>query len=122
MGIPFLKAAVIYFFIGIVLGIYIGLADQFQFSSAHAHINLLGWVSLAIIGIIYHLFPKAGEKKLAFLMIGIPLLTIAMMLFGFGKAAIAGPVSGIGSIFIFIGVVLFLINVFKNVNAKAVSK
>jgi cbb3-type cytochrome oxidase subunit 1 len=42
-----------------------GVSDSFQFTSAHAHINLLGWVSLAITGGIYHIFPTAGENKLA---------------------------------------------------------
>lgn len=60
---------------------YIGFGDQFVFSSAHAHINLLGWVSLALSGVIYQLFPLAGENKLAVLhfwlqMIGVPLLTL----------------------------------------------
>lgn len=64
MGIKFIKASVIYFLIGISLGIYMGVADLFQFTSAHAHINLIGWISLAITGVLYHIFPAAGENKL----------------------------------------------------------
>ncbi|MCP1156584.1 cytochrome-c oxidase [Bacillus infantis] len=124
MGIKFIKASVIYFFIGISLGYYMGVSDLFQFTSAHAHINLLGWVSLAITGLIYHVFPVAGENKIAtihywFMMIGIPLLTFAMILFGLGKFEIGGPLSGIGGTLTLIGVLLFTINVIKNVKAKA---
>ena len=64
MGIRLIKVSVLYFVVGIVFGMYMGFADQFVFSSAHAHINLLGWVSLALSGIIYHLFPHTGENKL----------------------------------------------------------
>lgn len=124
MGIKFIKVSTIYFLIGITFGIYIGVADQFQFSSAHAHINLLGWVSLAIIGAIYHLFPEAGENKLAkgnfwLMMLGVPLLTFAMVLFRMGMEEFAGPMSGVGGILILIGVLVFVVNIMLNVNIKA---
>lgn len=123
MGINFIKVAVIYFFIGISLGMYMGISDSFQFTSAHAHINLLGWVSLAITGIVYYLFPAAGENLLAkmnfwLMFIGVPVLSFAMMLFGIGKAAVAGPLSGIGGTLILLGVLLFVINIMKNISTK----
>lgn len=123
MGVKFIKVAVVYFLIGIVLGIYMGIADLFQFSSAHAHINLLGWVSLALSGLIYHAFPAAGENILAkaqfgLLMIGIPLLTFAMILFGSGYHGIGGPVSGFGGILILAAVIIFVVNVMKNVKQR----
>ena len=31
----------------------------------HAHINLLGWVSMTLIGVIYHFFPQAGASRAA---------------------------------------------------------
>lgn len=124
MGIKFIKAAAVYFLIGVSLGFYMGFADMFQFTSAHTHINLLGWASLAITGIIYHLFPIAGENKLAkiqfcLMMIGVPLLTFAMILFSLGIFDIGGPISGVGGILVILGVALFLVNVIKNVSAKA---
>lgn len=124
MGIKFIKVSVLYFFIGISLGIYMGVTDLFQFTSAHAHINLIGWVSLAITGLIYHVFPVAGENKLAkihfwLMMIGVPLLSFAMILFGLGQFGIGGPISGVGGILILIGVIIFIINVMKNAKAKA---
>lgn len=120
MGVRFIKMSVLYFVIGIGFGIYIGFGNQFAFSSAHAHINLLGWVSLALSGVIYQLFPLAGENKLAGIhfwlqMIGVPLLTFAMVLFGLGKFEIGGPLSGIGGILVFVGVIIFAINILKNV-------
>ena len=124
MGVRFIKVSVVYFLLGVILGIYMGFADMFQFSSAHTHINLLGWVSLAITGIIYHFFKEAGENKLAtvhfwLMMIGVPLLCVAMILFGLGKFAIGGPISGVGGVLILTGVIIFVVNVMKNVKPKA---
>src|SRR5699024_9218995 len=111
---------VVYFVIGIGFGMYMGIADQFQFSSAHAHINLLGWVSFALVGVIYHLFPVAGGNKMASVhfwlqMIGVPLLTFSMVLFGLGKFEVGGPLSGIGGTLVAIGVLIFAVNVLKNI-------
>lgn len=46
---------------GMLLGIQMGMAHDFQLVPVHAHINLVGWVSLALFGIGYRLgFAKAG--------------------------------------------------------------
>ncbi len=124
MGVPFIKVSVIYFFIGVSLGFYMGVTDSFQFTSAHAHVNLLGWVSLAVSGVIYQIFPVAGNHRLAdyhfwLMMAGVPLLFFAMICFGLGQSDIGEPVSGLGGLLMIMGVVVFMVNVIKNVNVKA---
>ncbi len=54
MSARFLKIAVVYFVIGAVVGLYMGITATFTQAPVHAHLNLLGWVSLAVIGLIYH--------------------------------------------------------------------
>jgi TM2 domain-containing membrane protein YozV len=53
------------------------------------------------------------------MMLGIPLLSFAMILFGLGQFETGGPMSGVGGTLILIGVTLFMINVVKNVKSKA---
>ena len=55
------------------------------------------------------------------MMIGVPLLAFSMILFGLGQFGIGGPISGIGGIFIFIGAILFMINIMKNVKEKVIA-
>ncbi|MGI6126597.1 MAG: cytochrome-c oxidase [Planifilum sp.] len=119
MAIRFIKVAVFYFVVGVGLGIHMGITDQFSFTSAHAHINLLGWVSLALAGLIYHAFPQAGKSRLAVVhywlkMIGVPLLFIAMGLFGMGKVGPAVPLSAAGGVIVLTGTILFTMNIMKN--------
>ncbi|OZA07485.1 MAG: hypothetical protein B7Y02_13870, partial [Rhodobacterales bacterium 17-64-5] len=38
---------------GMCLGISMGISQDFTLSPAHAHLNLLGWVSMAVFG-LYH--------------------------------------------------------------------
>ena len=39
--------------VGMAMGIYMGSAQDFTLAPAHAHLNLLGWVTMAIYG-LYH--------------------------------------------------------------------
>ena len=34
-------------------------------SSVHTHINLVGWASLALFGVIYRLYPELAASRLA---------------------------------------------------------
>jgi cbb3-type cytochrome oxidase subunit 1 len=120
LGARFIKAAVIYFVIGTTLGLVMGISQQFQYTSVHAHINLVGWASLAIIGLIYKVFPEAGEAKLARIQfwlhnIGLPLLVISMVIFTTDHHEIGIPFASIGGLMIISSVILMIVNVFKRV-------
>jgi hypothetical protein len=59
----FLSAACL--IVGVCLGIYMGIAHDFTLAPVHAHINLVGWVSLALFGTIYRAFPELAVSPLA---------------------------------------------------------
>ncbi|WP_088347718.1 MULTISPECIES: cytochrome-c oxidase [Rhodomicrobium] len=50
---------------GVCLGIYMGINQDFQLSPVHAHLNLVGWASLALFGVIYRAFPELLASRLA---------------------------------------------------------
>ena len=117
----FIKLAVLYFALGVILGNYMGAKLDFSLSTVHAHINLLGWVSLALAGIVYTLYPVAGRSRLAlwhFWManLTLPVMMIALALFMRGVQSV-GPVLGMTSAVMGAAVLLFVINVFRNVRA-----
>jgi cbb3-type cytochrome oxidase subunit 1 len=79
MAARLLKIDAVYFVIAVAMGIGMGILQNFAVSSVHAHLNLLGWVSLALIGLIYRAYPQAGNTRLAGLHfwlhnIGLPLM------------------------------------------------
>jgi hypothetical protein len=120
-GVLWIKAAVIYFMLGIGLGIYMGASGDHLLVPVHAHFNLLGWASLALVGLIYHQFPVAGSHRLAriqFWLHNLGLLTAMALLVAIlrGNSSLE-PVIGVASIVIGASVVLFAINVFQNVRA-----
>lgn len=118
LGVMWIKAAVVYFIMGIGLGIYMGASGDHVLIPVHAHFNLLGWVSLALIGLIYRQFPKAGSHRLAtvqFWLHNVGLLVAMVLLIGLlrGNTAL-DPLIGVASVVIGASVILFAINVFQN--------
>ncbi|WP_051440461.1 hypothetical protein [Ensifer aridi] len=65
IDIWFLLLAIICLVIGVSLGIWMGLSHDFQFAPVHAHLNLLGWTSLALFGLVYRVYPELGASPLA---------------------------------------------------------
>ncbi len=65
IDLQFLLLATILLIIGVVMGIYMGATGEFQYSPVHAHINLVGWASLALFGLVYRAYPELATRKLA---------------------------------------------------------
>lgn len=110
--------AVTYFLFGVLLGIGMGISEDHRLMGVHAHMNLLGWVSLALTGIIYHLFPAAAASGLARAHFWIYNAGLPVMLIGLADKLLGRnqlePVLGLGSLAVAVGVLLFVINVLKH--------
>lgn len=120
MSTAFIKIAAVYLLIGISLGIYMGIAERFEFTPVHAHINLLGWATTGIFGLIYYAFPRAGNSKLGKIHfwlhnLGALVLLIGMTLFSFGNAGTALPIAIVGAFTVIGATIVFIVNVFSNV-------
>jgi hypothetical protein len=59
----FLSATCLVF--GVCLGIYMGIRHDFQLAPVHAHVNLVGWASLALFCTIYRAYPELAASRLA---------------------------------------------------------
>ena len=120
MSARFLKIAVVYLAIGVSMGLYMGITHQFALHPVHAHINLLGWASLALVGIIYHLYPEAAKTRLArihFWMhnLGLPAFMIGLAFLLAGHEAFVVVVA-ISSMVTGMGLVVFVVNVWMHVH------
>jgi uncharacterized membrane protein YgdD (TMEM256/DUF423 family) len=62
LDIKFLLLAAVALSIGVGMGIYMGIAHDFSLAPVHAHMNLVGWASLALFGITYKLYPELQES------------------------------------------------------------
>ena len=61
----FLRVAVIYALVAMLLGIIMGMGEDFTQAPTHAHLNLVGWVSMALYALVYRQYPAAAQNRLA---------------------------------------------------------
>lgn len=113
-----IHVALAYFVVAVAMGIYMGASGDHSLRPVHVHMNLLGWVSLALIGIIYHYFPNAGTNKLAStqfwlynLALAPMMLCLGMMLKGYPGVE---PVMGLLSMIVGVSVLLFAVNIYTH--------
>jgi cbb3-type cytochrome oxidase subunit 1 len=124
----FLRLAVVFALCGMTWGIVMGARQDFSPASAHAHLNLLGWVSMTLYGLVYRVVPKAAEGKLPhvhfwFALIGVLIFvpSLGMILAG-PKDLIPKAEIGIflASFLVWISMALFATIIFRSTSSKAV--
>ena len=111
------RTAVVIAMIGFGLGIGMGVAGDFSLVPAHAHINLLGWVSFCLYGAFYALQPQAAQGLLPRLHYGLALAGVVIMT-GAIAAIVSGhrsfvPVAIAGSLLVYAGLLVFAWIVFR---------
>ena len=61
----YFRTAMVYILIGVTLGNIMGASGDHSLFPLHAHINLLGWVSMSIFAFFYRLHPAAAATRIA---------------------------------------------------------
>lgn len=113
----YFKSAVIFFIIGISIGLKMAISEDHTVIGAHAHCNLLGWVSMALFGGYYALNPKKAERRIAMIQYYVYTLGVAMMVPALymmleGNMAME-PLVAVSSLIVFAGVLLFAFVIFS---------
>lgn len=118
----FFQLAVLMGLSGMTLGVIMGLRNDFALAPAHAHINLLGWVSMSLYGLFYRTFPRAAETRLAaahfWLNVGgviVMVASLAMMLSG--DRRFAAPLDAASAV-VLASMVIFAAIVFRATTAR----
>lgn len=114
-----LKLSMLYLIVGVSLGIMMGASQDFTLRPVHAHVNLIGWTTMALAGLIYTVFPQAGNSRLAavhfwIFNVSLPVLMAALAMMLLGKTA-ALPFLIASEMTLAAGVLVFAANIFLNV-------
>lgn len=105
------RAAIVFVIAGMIWGMVMAISQDHSTFPAHAHLNLLGWVSLFLFGIYYHLHPRIDGDRLAFVQVCIwiaatVVLTVGIALVHSGRS-IGDPIAATGSLTVFGDMLLF---------------
>jgi hypothetical protein len=121
MGVKFIRIAVVYLVIGAVVGLAMGMSQQFTLAPVHAHLLLLGWASMALAGLIYHWYPAAAESRLSRAHFWLHNLALPVFMVSLGilltGTETAGPFVAAAATAVLLGLVLFAANVLRHVKA-----
>ena len=112
----YFKTAIIFLILGIGLGLHMAIGQDHSATGAHAHANLLGWVTMAIFGGYHALNPEKANSRFALLQYGVYTAGVAIMIPALylmltGRPEFE-PVVAIASIITFIGVLMFALIIF----------
>jgi len=113
------RLAVIYFAIGVGLGVTMGASGDHSLFAVHAHVNLLGWVSMALFGLMGTVRPSITEGRIASAHfwswnIGVPVMLGALTLRLKGFPSVEPVIAG-ASMLIGLSVLLFVWLVFVRI-------
>lgn len=121
----FIRCAMVYLVAAVLMGVHMAHQGPFYpMIPIHTHINLLGWMSMMIFGVAYHILPRFSGQPLWSERLAVAHLWLANIgLIGMVAGWIlewqekGGTVLNIFSVVEAVSIFFFVINMFKTVKA-----
>ena len=97
---------------GMSLGVWMGMSENFTLAPAHAHLNLLGWVTMSLYG-LYHRGVEHGDLRPAWMQVSCGAAGFLLLAGGLGVMLVVRdprvvPVILLGAALCLISMLLFL--------------
>jgi hypothetical protein len=110
--------------LGMAFGIFMGIRQEFALAPAHAHLNLLGFVTTFLSALYYRAFPAAAASRLARYQAIIGVVGAVLFPIGIASVLLGGhgrfePFVVAGALTVFAGMVLFAVIVFRTAGPPA---
>ena len=116
-------AAVLMVIAGMIWGLVMAISGDHSAMPAHAHLNLLGWVSLFLFGIYYRLRGSLERSKTALTQVWLWIAGTIVQAIGVGLVTTGHesgePFAVVGSLAVLAGMLLFAWLVFQGERADA---
>ena len=114
----FFATGVVCVLIGMLWGMYMGSTNDFALAPAHAHLNLVGWVTMALYGTFYALTRGTMSTRLAwfnyiFALLGGLILIPSLTMYLASNNSKLIPLMIVGEVLTVLGMLVFAISVFR---------
>jgi hypothetical protein len=121
VDVYFLLLATVLLICGAVLGIIMGMQENFQLTPVHAHLNLAGWASLALFGLTYRAYPQLAANRVAGLHFVVSATGSVLLPIGIGFAVLRNSpgLAIVASMLWLLGVLIFLSQLVRLVSGKS---
>lgn len=112
----FFASATLYVTVGMGWGIMMAATEDFALSPAHAHLNLVGWVTMGLFGLYYHLVPETAETWLAKVHFAVATVGLWLIVPGIVMVVQGGntTVAKVGSVLTLLSMLIFVATVFRS--------
>lgn len=121
----FLRLGVLSLVVGVSLGIWMGANENFTLRPVHAHINLIGWTSMMLLGLFYRQMPAAATGWLPKIQLVLFVLGFISMMTGLtglllGNTALL-PALLAGEVLTGLGILLFAVILFRATSGRTIA-
>ena len=110
IGDYYILAGLVWLVLGMAFGIWMGIAQKFDFANSHAHLNLVGFATSLLFGLVYRQYAGLAQSRIAALQFWV--YEIGAVLLVAGKMTVDGgggdTLVKIGSIVVIVGALLML--------------
>ena len=100
---------------GVSLGIWMGMHENFTLAPVHAHINLIGWASMGLMGAFYAVAGERAPRKLGWVTYGLLTLGLFIMVPTLAKLLMGDktvtPILGVSEMMVALGMLIFFVSV-----------
>lgn len=121
MARTFILIATIYLVLGGCLGFFMGSTQNFTLAPVHAHVLLAGWVSLAVMGLIYQQFPSSSATRLASIHLWLHNIALPTFMVGLALELTGRPVPLIlplGATGFLLALIIFAANIWLSIGRQ----
>jgi hypothetical protein len=124
LGSLHLRLSVLYVLIGMGWGLHMAISGDHSSFPAHAHLNLVGYVSVFLYGLFYRSLPALPAGRLEWSQFALAHLGVVLMVPGVALAhgenvAVGEPLAAVGSLITFAAMILFALIVYRRTAAVA---
>jgi len=115
----FFLMGILFVFSGMALGQFMAASNDMLLAPVHAHINLLGWATMALYGTFYALTKDTYSPRLAWVNFAltaagvIVMIPALILLLKTGDNAKWGPVAGAAGGLAMLGALVFAVSAFR---------
>jgi cbb3-type cytochrome oxidase subunit 1 len=125
----FIRSSLVWLGVGVLIGVAMAVSPRaVAFRTAHMHANLLGFVSMMIFGVAYHVIPRftgrpLHSRRAANVHLWIANAGLAGMVTGFVlrvyRWELGMPILAVGAVLSATGALLFIHNIWRTLDAPA---
>jgi cbb3-type cytochrome oxidase subunit 1 len=111
------KIAVIFAIAGFAMGIGMAISHNHSIMPAHAHLALMGWVSMFLFGLYYRLHPSVDRRVLAYAQASTWALGTLILVIGVAQIYLGNvtgeKIAAVGSSIVLVALLMFAGLVFR---------